>query len=245
MNQISVFYFFNIKIKIMELDQEELQKQSEILKEQKIKQIKDDIRTNCLKVLNLPEEIKNIILDYSFDESTIETNNSLKAKVKEYCNIDKEYLISELDVSCVTSMNHLFSRCNDFNQSLDKWDTSNVVDMCAMFIGCHMFNRPVNFNTSNVLYMEGMFCHCEKFNQPVNFDTKNVINMESMFCWCCMFNQSLEFNTSNVINMIGMFWCCYSFNQPVDFDTKNVINMEDMFYGCENLEEKNKKLVMH
>ena len=99
---------------ILELDQKELQKQSEILKEEKIKQIKNNIKC-CLKVFELPEEIENIILDYSFDESKIETNKSLKTKVKKYCNTKDAYLMSELDVSCVTSMNSLFCSYYLFN----------------------------------------------------------------------------------------------------------------------------------
>ena len=231
-------------------DQEELQKQSEILKEQKIKQIKDNIRTNCLKVLNLPEEIKNVILDYSFDESKIETNKSLKAKVKEYCMTENEYLISELDVSCVTSMRELFlvktylpnSRmfyCNDnkFNQSLDKWNTSNVVDMAYMFYKCYKFNQLVNFDTKNVMNMASMFSGCHNFNQPVEFDTKNVKYMASMFCDCYNFNQPVNFDTPNVINMASMFCNCFEFNQPVNFDTRNVVNVRLMFGGCQNFNQ--------
>ena len=204
----------------MKLDQEELQRKSEQLKEQKIKQIKDNIKS-CLKVLNLPEVIENTILDYSFDESKIETNYSLKAKVKKYYNTEKEHLISELDVSCVTSMYELFCCCYKFNQSLDKWDTSNVIDMSYMFYDCYIFN------------------------QSINFDTKNVTNMESMFAFCFEFNQAVNFDTSNVVNMSWMFCGCKRFNQHVNFNTKNVNDMRDMFGKCVSLKEKNKLLTIY
>ena len=223
MNQISVFYFFNIKTKIivLKLDQEELQKQSEILKEQKIKQIKDDIKTSCLILFEFPEEIENIIISYSFDESKIETNNSLHFKVRKYYKTNKEHLINELDVSCVTSMTYLFYKFNEFNQQLDKWDTSNVVDMSYMFHNCQKFNQPVNFNTRNVINMAVMFYNCFEFNCPVNFDTQNVTNM------------------------LWMFASCYKFNQPVNFDVRNVADMDYMFNSCFALEKKNKLLIMH
>ena len=242
----------------MKLDQEELQKQSEILKEQKIKQIKDNIRINCLKVLNLPEEIKNVILDYSFDESKIETNKSLKAKVKEYCMTENEYLISELDVSCVTSMRELFlvktylsnSRmfyCDDnkFNQSLDKWNTSNVVDMAYMFYKCYKFNQLVNFDTKNVMNMASMFCDCYNFNQPVNFDTKNVSNMKNMFCNCFDFNQPVNFDTRNVVNVRLMFGGCQNFNQPVNFIISQTVEIRTMFYNCESFQEENNLITIY
>ena len=220
----------------LKLDQKELQKQSEILKEQKIKQIKNEIKC-CLKELELPEEIENIILDYSFDESTIETNKSLKKKVKDYYNTSRDDLISELDVSCVTSMNHLFCDFCDFDESLDKWDTSNVVDMKNMFYYCTSFNQPVNFDTSKVVNMHGMFYGCENFNQSVNFNTSNVVNMHGMFYGCWIFNQPVVFDTRNVTDMCDMFYGCENFNQPVVFDTRNVTDMSFMFNGCENFNQ--------
>ena len=250
------------------LNQEELQRKSEQLKEQKINQIKHDIKC-CLSKYELPEEIENIILDYSFDESKIETNYSLRKKVNEYYNTKNEHLISELDVSCVTSMYNLFCNFHDFDESLDKWDTSNVVNMRNMFYFCTSFNQPVNFDTKNVIDMCFMFCYCCKFNQLINFNTKNVIDMDYMFSGCHVFNQPVNFDTKNVIDMNCMFAYCYAFNQPVNFDTsnvnamrrmfhncinfnqlvkfdtKNMKNMEDiefMFKNCESLEEKNKLL---
>ena len=204
----------------MKLDQKELQRKSEQLKQNKIKQIKDEVKS-CLKVFELAEEIENIILDYSFDESTIETNDSLRAKLNEYCKTKKGYLINELDVSCVTSMHRLFYEYNMFNRPLNKWDTSNVVDMSFMFSGCYRFNQVVNFNTSK------------------------VIDMQYMFYWCIEFNQSIDFDTSNVTNMQHMFYMCVKFNQMVNFNIANVTNMRlrSMFSYCNSLEEKNKMLI--
>ena len=227
----------------MELDQEELQRKSEQLKEQKIKQIKHDIKC-CLKMLNLPNEIKDIIISYSFDESKIETNYSLKAKVKEYCKTKKEYLISELDVSCVTSMNCLFRDFREFTELLDKWDTSNVIDMSYMFSYCKKFNKTVNFNTSNVIDMSYMFFGCEKFNKPVNFDTKNVISMYCMFYSCKTFNKPIEFNTENVIDINYMFYYCKKLNKPIKFKVLlNTNIVPNIFNGCRSLKSENNMLI--
>ena len=189
------------------LHQKELQRKSELLKEQKIKKIKDNLKLYFAK-FELPNEIENIIISYSFDESKIETNESLRKKVREYCYAMKDYLINELDVSCVTSMNYLFKSEYYFNESLDKWDTSNVVDMSNMFCGCKTFNQSVNFNTSKVIDMSFMFHGCKTFNQPVNFDTRNVTNMSGMLSHCENFNQPVNFDTKNVTNMEGIFCYC-------------------------------------
>jgi surface protein len=203
---------------MLSLDQE-LQRKSEELKRHKIQIIKQNI-INLLAKLQLPHDIENIILEYSVDESKIETNNSLKKKIQKYCGTENEYLIPELDVSCITSMYRLFDSCATFNLCLNKWDTSNAVDMSWMFLGCWRFNQQIRFNTSK------------------------VTNMSYMFCGCYEFNQQIVFDTSNVTDMSGMFYNCQSFNQLINFNTLKVTDMNYMFWDCESLEEKNKQLTM-
>jgi surface protein len=225
------------------LDQEELQRKSETLKQHKINNIKHNI-INSLAKLKLPYEVENIIFEYLIDESKIETNNSLKEKVKQYYNTENEHLIKELDVSCVTSMYALFYRCNNFNISLDNWNTSNVVDMSYMFGHCFEFNQLIEFDTSNVTNMSYMFYYCYRFNQPIEIDTSNVTNMSRMFACCYAFNQPIVFDTLNVTNMHCMFYACINFNQPIVFDTSKVTNMIHMLVGCRALQVKNIRLIM-
>ncbi len=252
---------------IPDLDQQELQRKSEELKRHKINNIKQNI-INSLSILQLPYELENIIFEYAFDDSKIETNNSLKEKIKNYYDTENEHLIQELDVSCITSMYKLFEACIEFNLCLDNWNTSNVIDMSYMFYFCVVLNQPIRFNTSNVtnmlcmflccntfnqviefdtsnvVDMSYMFAGCKDFDQPIDFDTSKVTNMSYMFYDCHKFNQQIAFDTSNVIYMPFMFWYCSKFNKLIDFNTSNVIDMTDMFKDCKSLEEKNKQLIM-
>jgi surface protein len=53
-----------------------------------------------------------------------------------------------------------------FNKPLNKWNVSNVTNMCSMFCGATSFNQPLNkWNVSNVTNMNGMFYYAESFNQ--------------------------------------------------------------------------------
>ena len=45
------------------------------------------------------------------------------------------------DLSKVTNMQAMFSRCTSFNQPLNNWDVSKVTDMRRMFSGCTSFNQ--------------------------------------------------------------------------------------------------------
>lgn len=39
----------------------------------------------------------------------------------------------------------MFSNANSFNQPLDSWDVSNVIDMNYIFEGCTAFNRSAYY----------------------------------------------------------------------------------------------------
>jgi len=79
----------------------------------------------------------------------------------------------------VRSMNYMFGDCRRFNQSLLKFNTSNVTDMRMMFSGCLAFNQDIsNFDTSKVTRMDAMFRYWKAFQQDIsNFDTSKVARM--------------------------------------------------------------------
>jgi surface protein len=55
-------------------------------------------------------------------------------------------------------MLRMFRCAESFNQYLDNWDVSNVIDMEGMFFGALTFNQPLEkWNVSKVLDMTGMF----------------------------------------------------------------------------------------
>ena len=150
--------------------------------------------------------------------------------------------INHWDTSKITNMSNMFSGASSFNQPLDNWDTSNVTNMEGMFSGAGNFNQPLdNWDTSNVTNMEGMFSGAGNFNQPLdNWDTSNVTNMKRTFKDAYSFNQQLDnWDTSNVTNMSEMFQTAVNFNQSLDnWDTSNVISAENIFQNS-GLEEDN------
>ena len=96
---------------------------------------------------------------------------------------------------------------------LENLDTSNVTNMCGMFLGCGLTSIDLSsFNTSNVTDMSGMFNECSGLTSLnlSSFNTSNVTNMSGMFYGCSgltSLNLS-SFNTSNVTDMSGMFTKC-------------------------------------
>lgn len=84
--------------------------------------------------------------------------------------------------SFIRDMSGLFAHYL-FNENIDHWDTSNVIDMANMFNDATLFNQPIGiWDTRNVKKMAYMFYHASSFNQPIgDWDIRNVTTMKHMF----------------------------------------------------------------
>lgn len=92
-----------------------------------------------------------------------------------------------------------------FNQPLNNWNVSNVVDMSFMFFRAYSFNQPLdNWDVSNVNTMSLMFQGTTSFNQNIsNWNVSNVNNMDGMFAYAA-FNQNLKLEiVNNVVNFMA------------------------------------------
>ena len=87
-----------------------------------------------------------------------------------------------LDTSNVVNMRAMFAGTK-FNQDISSWNTSNVTDMSWLFAGARYFNKPLNtWDTSKVTDMSHMFSKATAFNQPLNtWDVSKVTDMSYMF----------------------------------------------------------------
>ena len=130
-------------------------------------------------------------------------------------------------------------------------DTSNIVTMEGMFIGCGGLTTldVSKFNTSNVTNMAYMFFSCDHLLEldVSNFDTSNVEDMTSMFSSCGSEASASTtiikvdgWDTSKAVYMGSMFE-----NTKVQalnlssFNTDKVIDMWCMFFGCQQLQSLN------
>lgn len=126
---------------------------------------------------------------------------------------------------------------NSSFETIGSWNTSNVVDMTAMFSKCIYFNQNIEWNVGQVTDMTEMFFWCVRFEGQglMSWDVNNVKNMYKMLSNCPKFNETLNWNVSQVTDMGFMFYGCSKFlggglnNWVVD----NVTNMGDMFVFCD------------
>lgn len=141
--------------------------------------------------------------------------------------------LGDIDTSLITDMSMLFYKPNfacfegsyseyesynvriDFS-GIEKWDTSNVINMRSMFHNIKNFNIDINnWNVSNVTDMAYMFFGAENFNHPLN-----------------------KWNVSNVKSMTCMFKNDYNFNQDLnDWKINKDADIKDMFVNTSLIEK--------
>jgi len=101
--------------------------------------------------------------------------------------------INDWDVSNINNMQG-FSRCTDFNQPLDKWNTSKFTGLSEFFEDATSFNQEINnWDTSNVTSLFGTFYDASSFNKPLNqWNTSKVNLMSVTFRNATAFNQDIS-----------------------------------------------------
>lgn len=138
-------------------------------------------------------------------------------------------------------LNQLFKQFKGKRLDLSDFNTSNITDMCGMFVECKakeiVFGEK--FNTSKVERMINMFLFCEVQSLDLSyFDTSKVTVMTHMFSECRAetINLGNNFDTSNVIDMSYMFGSCNlkEINLGNKFNTSNVLQMNEMFISVKS-----------
>ncbi len=139
-----------------------------------------------------------------------------------------------------------FGWFQDFKGSIkfnDSLDTENLTDMSNMFERAYNFSDDsvTRWNTSNVRNMYRMFDSTRKFKYDLNtneelgyWDVSKVKTMLAMFRWSNFDGHLDGWNTKSCIDMSAMFEGT-PFNSEVNhFDVRNVDTMDYMFLSAKN-----------
>jgi surface protein len=138
-------------------------------------------------------------------------------------NLDLTFVSDLPNLSNTLYLDGCFSDCTSLtaiNRS-NEWNTSNVVNMVAMFSNSPNFNSDITtWNTSNVTDMNAMFQNASAFNQAIgSWNVSNVTNMNAMFNSATAFNQNIgSWNISNVTSFINFM----SGKTDLDYSSANL-----------------------
>lgn len=211
----------------------------------------------------LDENIQNFdVTDYSDDETDIIDRHELDKYVYKYFPKNKaelKFIIEQrieenpeypylLDICTIdiTDMSKLFEDCNTIKKlDLNSWDTSNVVNMGAMFVNCTFLKEiKINnnrFNTSNVISMNSMFFGCKSL-ESLNlnsWDVSKCENMTGLFNNCESLEE-LDLSSWDVSNVkyIGIIFARCLKLQTLDlsgWDISSALNTYGMFIDTNSL----------
>ena len=104
-------------------------------------------------------------------------------------------------------MSTLFYEKASFNDNINNWDVSNVVNMYYMFKEHPPLIKLNSWDVSSVTNMQEMFSHATNFNGDIS-----------------------EWVLTSVETMRNMFWNAASFNS--DITSWDVSNVTNLFYVC-------------
>jgi len=130
----------------------------------------------------------------------------------------------------VETMDSMFSGARVFDQSLGKWDTSEVRTMFGMFAGAEAFDGSVeDWDTSAVENLAEMFRGAKRFNRPIDrWDLSSAETLEEMFRDATSFRQSLDdwrWRLNLDVNTRGMFRGAEAFRRAPE--NADALSLED------------------
>lgn len=165
-----------------------------------------------------------------------------------YCtNLTSIEGLENLNTSDVTSMDHMFYKCEKLRAlDLSGFNTEKVKNMADMFGYCKNLEtlNLSSFKTNNLTDMSRMFYECNKIVQLdlSGFNTSGVKALDQVFKNCCAL-EALDlssFDTKWVTDMSSLFEYCQSLKTIYVSDSFSTFNVKvnystNMFRYCNNL----------
>ena len=158
-------------------------------------------------------------------------NEHLEKLIKEALQAEGlECDLNYIDVSQIKDMTLLFAGFPKFNGSIDRWDTSNVVNMTSMFMNTN-FNSDISaWNVSNVQSMDQMFRASHFTGCIAHWNVSKVLNMHSMFRKSCFNGDISAWDVARVQNMRHLFSESLFNNDVSEWNVSSVVDFSFLFF---------------
>lgn len=144
--------------------------------------------------------------------------------------------LNSWDVSQVVDFSSMFRDATAFNGDISNWNTAQATNLSQTFRGATSFNQNLNsWDVSNVIALNGTFYNATSFNQDLNnWDVSQVTTLLQTFRGAQQFDGSLAgWDTAAVENLNRTFMDASSFSGDISgWNTSQVTTMTAMFYGA-------------
>lgn len=126
-----------------------------------------------------------------------------------------------------TSINGICIKIGEFNQRVNSWDVSQVMDAGYCFTNAINFNREISWYAPNLSIMNNFLFGASKFDKDITIKGAKPTNMSSFLEGCFSFNSKINIDTSECTNFNNMLASAKKFNQPLtNFNFEKAVSMK-------------------
>ena len=132
----------------------------------------------------------------------------------------------------VVSINGICLSSGSFNQRVNAWDVSEVVDVGFTFAEAINFDREINWYAPKLQWMNSFLLGAKKFNKDITLRAAKPKWMNSFLEGASSFNSKINVDTSECDNFSGMFMAASKFNQPINFNFGKAMFLNNFLKGA-------------
>ncbi|MHC3045943.1 BspA family leucine-rich repeat surface protein [Acinetobacter nosocomialis] len=143
-----------------------------------------------------------------------------------------------LHTAGVISINGICIANGNFNQRVNTWDVSEVVDAAYTFADAINFDREINWYAPKVQWLNNFLYGARKFNKDITLRSAKPASLRSFLDGSTSFNSKINIDTSACADFGNMLAGCTKFNQPLSsFSFKSATNIDNLFYGTKEFNQ--------
>ncbi|MDC4045199.1 BspA family leucine-rich repeat surface protein [Acinetobacter baumannii] len=132
----------------------------------------------------------------------------------------------------VVSINGICLSSGSFNQRVNAWDVSEVVDVGFTFAEAINFDREINWYAPKLQWMNSFLLNAKKFNKDITLRAAKPKWMNSFLENASSFNSKINVDTSECDNFSRMFMAASKFNQPINFNFGKAMFLNNFLNGA-------------
>ncbi|MCH2007453.1 DUF285 domain-containing protein [Acinetobacter nosocomialis] len=143
-----------------------------------------------------------------------------------------------LHTAGVVSINGICIANGNFNQRVNTWDVSEVVDAAYTFADAINFDREINWYAPKVQWLHNFLYGARKFNKDITLRSAKPASLRSFLDGGASFNSKINIDTSACADFGNMLAGCTKFNQPLSsFSFKSATNIDNLLYGTKEFNQ--------
>lgn len=137
----------------------------------------------------------------------------------------------------VVSINGICISSGSFNQRVNSWDVSEVIDAGFTFAEAINFDREINWYAPKIQWMNAFLLNAKKFNKDITIRGAKPKSMSSFLERASSFNSKINIDTSECDNFSGMFVAASKFNQPINFNFGKAVLLNNFLSGASSFNQ--------